>query len=421
MTALLPPLHWVNPQNELGLRPGYWRLRKSGKSIFADGYLDPALDWIQGVLGPRDYWILCIKAYELLTRACDLQLSRDIELSAQELSQTSPHGFAGGNWLSAKDLAVHFPKLQWPTVEGLSTGKENFEPALNLKVAPRDASGIGWNLWCQEWQRAASIHSPSFQESLRDPSRLIQSSYQWICGILKSGERNLDEFSAALTALGLGALGAFPRVECELCFRLAICQRLRCQYHSVSSLVQDDGDTKNIQNSAKARRTCVHLGWPIKKPTYYVPGSAGNEEEVVCGLLWQLNGKSLHDATKWLTSVLTQCPNVALHLPENILNLDANQILLHLRSCLDDLEWNNMTWVGKIFVAEIWLAGLKTVAPDRRRIISKLNLERFRRAMALIEDGMKKSEVAVALGVSRSNLTNIIHAGELEMLQQHKN
>lgn len=412
---MLPPLHWVRPHNELGLRPAYWRLKKSGRSILDHGYLDPPLNWIQGVLGTRDYWVLCIAAYNLLRGACEVQLHRDSGKPEHEPAQKSPHGLPGENGLNAKNLADHFPELQWPTADGLAAGTESFKPAINLKVAPTDGSGIGWHLWCQKWHESARVHSPSFLDSICDPYLLIQSSYQWMCGVLNNGKQDTDEFTAALTAFGLGALGAFPRVECDLCFRLAISQRLRCRHHSVSPLVLDDGDSTNIQNSAEARRACKLLKWPRDRPNFRLPGWPGNEEEVICGLLWQINGDSLHEETKSLTSILTQCPSVLLLMPTNILECDANQILWHLRSLLDNDEWNIKAWAGKLFVADEWLVALKAVAPGHRPKMTVKRAERLRQAKAMLEQGMKKSEIAVALGVSRSNLTNIYLAGETEL------
>ncbi|WPC68014.1 hypothetical protein SBP18_05735 [Rhodoferax ferrireducens] len=415
MTASLPKLHWVNPQNSLGIRPAFWRLKKAGRDIFDHGFLEPSLTWIQGVLGPRDYWILCINAYELLRRACEVQLERDTVHTERQPAQGSPHGFPGTNALSPRELADYFPRLQWPSAIGFSTGTEGFRPVLNLKIAPADSSGLGWNSWCQKWQPAAVRHSPFFQESLSDPYWLIQSSYLWICGIVRNGEQDSDEFSAALTALGLGALGAFPRIECDLCFRLAISQRLRCRHHSDSLLVRGDGDTKNIQNSAEARRACKRLHWPGKRPDFRLRVWPGNEEEVLCGLLWPLTGKQLREESKSLTSVLTQCPNVLLKLPKDILELDANHILSQLRQHLDDCEWNLAAWPGKLFIAEEWLAALKTVAPGSRPEVSEKNVERFQQAMAMLAQSMRKKEIAKALGITPSNLSKILHSGRTKL------
>jgi len=415
MTASLPILHWVNPQNALGIRPAFWRLRKAGRDIFDDGYLDPPLTWIQGVLGPRDYWILCIEAYELLRRACEVQCDRDTEFNAPQGAPNFPHACTAANGLSARELVDYFPPLQWPSVDGLAKGTENFRPALNLKIAPADGSGLGWNLWCNKWRQAAVRHAPFFQESICDPYLLIQSSYLWICGILRAGEQDSDEFSAALTALGLGALGAFPRIECDLCFRLAISQRLRCRHHSDSLLVRGDGETKNIQNSAEARRACKRLNWPEERPNFRLPSWPTNEEEVLCGLLWPLNGKQLLEETSSLTSVLMQCPSVLLLLPNDILELDANHILFHLRSRLDDCEWNIEAWVGKLFTAEEWLASLKVVAPGSRPKVSKKNIERFQQAESMLARNMRKSEIAKALGISPSNLSKILLSGSTKL------
>lgn len=415
MTASLPILHWVNPQNALGIRPAFWRLRKAGRDIFDHGFLEPPLTWIQGVLGPRDYWILCIQAYELLRCACEVQSGRDTEPNEPQATQDLPRGFPGANGLSARELVDYLPYLQRPSADGLAKGTENFGPVLNLKMAPADGSGLGWNLWCKEWRQAAVRHAPHFQESLSDPYLLIQSSYLWICGILRAGEQDSDEFSAALIALGLGALGAFPRIECDLCFRLAIPQRLRCKHHSDSLLVRGDGETKNIQNSAEARRACKLLKWPGKRPSFRLPGSPSVEEEVLCGLLWPLTGKQLLEETSSLAGVLTQCPNVLLLLPKDILELDANHILFHLRSRLDDCEWHLEAWLGKLFTAEEWLAALKIVAPGPRPKVSKMNVERFQQAESMLAGGMKKSEIANALGIAPSNLSKILLAGRKEL------
>lgn len=408
MTTSLPKLHWVTPQNESGIRPVYWRLKKAGRDIFADCYLNPDLSWIQGVLGPRDSWLLCIEAYELLHEACLLQVDRDSIQSELRPAQRASHSFAGENALSASELIDYLPALKWPSATGLADGTESFRPALNLKVAPVNASRTDWHSWCQKWQPAAKRHSTYFEESLNDPYWLIHSSYQWLSGILRGGDQESDDFSAALTALGLGALGAFPRLECDLCFRLVVPQRLRCEHHSDSPMVREEWDTTKIQNSARARRVIKYLNWPKERPKYAWRIGGSNEQEVLCGLLWPLSGGRLQEETKMLTHILVQCPNVRLKLPADILQLNANQVLFNLRSCLDTNEWNIQAWPEKICIAEKWLAALSLVAPEREEGMTARNIERFNQAKLMLEQNMKKKEVAKALGITPSNLSKIL-------------
>lgn len=415
MTVSLPKLHWVNPQNDVGIRPAYWRLKNAGKAILDNGCLYPELTWIQGVLGPRDNWLLCIEALELLHGACMIQLDRDRGESELLHSLHSPHGFPGEEALSAREMIDYFTALEWPLATDLTAGTKNFRQALNLKVAPADTSGIGWHLWCQKWQPAAMRHSAFFEGSLSDPYWLIQSSYLWISGILRNGNQESEEFSAALTALGLGALGAFPRVECDLCFRLVIPQRLRCQHHSDSSVVRGDRGTKNIQNSAKARRTNEHLNWPKERPKYAWRRGCSNEQEVLCGLLWPIRGIRLQEETKLLADILIRCQHVQLKLPTDILQLDANKILFHLRSCLDTNEWNIQAWPEKIYVAEEWLAALSFVAPEREIGMTAKNVERFNRAMAMVAQNLKQKDIANVLGISPAHLSKILRSGQTKL------
>lgn len=412
MLDSLPPLHWVSPKNPAGLRPVYPRLKKIRKEIVEDQYLDPSLNWIQGILGPRDSWIVLVEAYQLLQRTCMLRMEQDAGNIYTE-SLESSHGFPGPLGLRPSEMAVFLPPLKWPSLDGFKSGAGGFQPELSLTVAPIEASGIAWHLWCQEWQSCAKLHSPHFQDSLTDPHWLIHASYLWLCGILEAGGENSKEFSAALTAFGLGALGAFPRVECDLCFRLAISQRLRCKHHSVSTLVGGD-DTKRIQNSSEARRACKQLNWPDEKANFRLPINPMDEETVLSGLLWPLYGKALEEKTSLLVGWLQHSPSVLKRLPADILELNANQILSNLRRHLDDSEWNIEAWGGKLYLAEQWFSALERVAPGPRPPVTAKNLQRQQHAEGMLAKGMKKSEIADVLGVSRSNLSNILRAGKTE-------
>ena len=388
----------------------YRRLKNAGRVILDHGYLSPPLNWIQGVLGPRDFWVLTIEAYNLLRGACSLQVCRDAKRQTPGPTESMTHGFPGPAGLSAKVLIDFLPQLEWPSPTGLEAGTERFIPALNLKIAPRDGSGIGWHKWCAEWAHAAKKHTPLFESALSNPYWLIHASYQWISGVLASGGSDSDEFSAALTTLGLGALGAFPRVECDLCFRLAISQRLRCTHHNASRLVHGDGNayTTQVQHSAEARRACRLLNWPARRPDFRLAGWPTNEEEVVCGLLWPLSHDQQQDAAAWLVATLRQFPNILALMPANILDLDTNVILQHMRRTLDENEWNYEAWAGKLFVAEEWLAALKKVAPGRRPSgMTEQNRERLLLADRLLLNGLAKSDIAAKLGISRSHLSNL--------------
>ena len=95
-------------------------------------------------------------------------------------------------------------------------------------------------------------------------------------------------------------------------------------------------------------------------------------------------------------------------MPANILDLDTNVILQHMRRTLDENEWNYEAWAGKLFVAEEWLAPLKKVAPGRRPSgMTEQNRERLLLADRLLLNGLAKSGIAAKLGISRSHLSNL--------------
>lgn len=110
-----------------------------------------------------------------------------------------------------------------------------------------------------------------------------------------------------------------------------------------------------------------------------------------------------------LIDALTRCPTVLQKLPVNILTLDVNSVLVHLRASLDEQEWNYRAWPAKVLLAEQWLTALNFVAPGRKSSgISDTNKER----LLLIEQwqlqGFSKSVIAEKLNISRSHLSHLL-------------
>lgn len=413
MNAKLPPLHWLANRDLDGLNPSLWKLKKQGQVIPEHELTHPVYGAIRTIQGYYAPCILPIVAYTLLHDAAQNQsagCNAEPMLAKQNLNLNFLT-FQSVGGLPAVELLNMLPNLQLADVFGNSTGRTAMTPQLRLNVPPDLGFKRDWLLWSEKWMDGATRYVPQFKVALRDPCQLIRDSYSWLTATMVEDGLETAEFSAALTMLSLGVLGLTPRIECDLCFRLPIPQRLRCFEHNQTGLLHGNHPaqvSRQAQKYAEAKRACSFLDWPKNRPSPSLPITPRNEVNVVAGLLWPLTVEQGSRLNQVLNETLKNCPFVLEKLPINIFEIDAETKLYHLRTSLDPQEWNFEAWPAKLLLAEQWLAALKHVAPGRKLSgMSDKSIERLNLVKKLQQQGLSDSAIAKRLNISKSNLSHL--------------
>ena len=407
MDVRLPPLHWLSPAlSKSQFLPGYARLKRGGKSILVDGLLDPPLHWIHGTHTKKSTWFLPIYAYELLRRSAVTRLeSNNPAHDAQ--TEDHPANDVSSIGLSPHRLLESLPRLQWPT---LDDNQSFFSPRIAIDSLPDDNFATAWIDWIFVWVKNFNCAESDVHSMLADPYALIRGSYRWICELLDRADLESEYFAAALTAFSLGALGAFPRLECDLCFRLAVPQRLRCEHHLMAMIVHGGEKERRsyISQSARAgKKIARRCGWDRYRP---IGGMFLNstEEPTVAEMLWGFPPAESKLLSDRINMALSLSPIVRKKMPFGFQDLPLPARLAILRDTLDAREWISKVWPEKIFAAQEWISEFNIVAPGRAKGPSLVNQKRLQQVDVLLAAGVKKSEIAQRLGISPSHLSKIL-------------
>lgn len=84
--------------------------------------------------------------------------------------------------------------------------------------------------------------------------------------------------------------------------------------------------------------------------------------------------------------------------------LEATTLTEILRETLDPYHWDPMLWGLTILQAELWFSLEEESAPGKRgRGVAAQ--EQIRRAKALTQEGLSKSQIALELGISASTIS----------------
>jgi hypothetical protein len=249
----------------------------------------------------------------------------------------------------------------------------------------------------------------------KSPARLVRVGYHMLISEWDAHGQGRDQTAEALAIIGLGAMGLFPRLRCEVCFRLATPGSVRCAQHSQTLLIrcEDLGAVlqARIASEAKlAKKVMDRMGWSRLDFTNNMAFSGHTDSNVIGSLLWGLWYGPDRDLDHIKDGLQTgRFPHVAKRLPPNFCTMSDPKSFACLRSRLDPNEWDHSNWMLRIFAAEEWLSTAETLSPGRLHMQkSTRNQERVGKARELLEKGLSKKLIAQTLGISPSHLSHLL-------------
>lgn len=334
-----------------------------------------------------------------------------IAASAQEASLNNRASRHSCEW-SPERLA------QWiPSVQDAAEARIKGDPSAIAFTSPRVPKGGTRSEWLASLAQVLPLqYRPRLGSLTRDPARLLRAGYQILCREWAAHGQGRQQTGEALSIIGLGALGLFPRVRCVVCYRLAMPATNRCAQHSQTKSVRFDASGPNLhsQISSDARLAkCAmeHLGWA---PNDYLTDRGYDglaEEKTIVGLLWGLHtgdgGYDLRHLRDGLNS--GHFPRVRALLPNNFCELNDARVCASLRQHIDPAEWVVPYWYTRVCAAEAWLKAAEALSPGRRHMkVADHNRQRVANANALLMQGMSKKDISVQLGISQSHLSHLL-------------
>lgn len=264
-------------------------------------------------------------------------------------------------------------------------------------------------LW---WIQEVLPHEPNpsrLAEALDRPeTRIVVGTYH-----LRTTFTSLNEdcpaLGACLSMIGAGALEILLADQCELCKHRRAIHGLRCPACSRSKQAIDLSQSSDAAVRARRARS---IRDSISELVVSLPDNQrASLGRSVASLLFAMPTTSAV-YQHWLDAIkmaLKQAPLVESGLPHDFLTLDFKSQLKDLRQLIDPNEFDYTAWPEKIAWSQAWQereAGIQA----RRRGPGPMpkTLAQATQALALLNSGLTKSEVARVLGVSPSHLSHIL-------------
>ena len=379
-----------------GFLPVYRRLRKAGRATVDEwGYLTPDLYWRHG-RGRGEQALECYYALGLI-QASAVSASRDTSRLATE---RSPEFFTrlvpdmnavADAWTRRSDSAI---ALSSPTLQATRTRGDWLTILPSLLPA-------------QLLPRLGSL--------MRDPVALTRVGYSMLCREWEDHGQCRHQTAEALSVIGLGALGLFPRVRCAVCYRLAMPASTRCAHHSQTQTIRFNENGAHAQIAAEsilAKRVVAKLRWSDADFVTDRGEDPYVEEKTIAGVLW---GRDLDRWGGYPVSHLKErlrsgaLPRVRSLLPPNFCELDDARACASLRRKLDPNEWVPSYWFTRAAAAEAWLEAAESLSPGRTQMRpSDTNQRRVAEARALIDQDVPQKQIAAQLGITASHLSHLL-------------
>jgi hypothetical protein len=247
---------------------------------------------------------------------------------------------------------------------------------------------------------------------LSDPYHLTQYAYENLYETANEHGLLGGEFIEALSLFTLGLIGIFPRSRCQLCFRHAVPQEMRCRYHSQDMRLRNKSGSspahsKNSAAAQKARTVVDKLDdWDGYLPLEL---SDGRDADLctLASCLWGPLPFLNPDLLRQIDLAISCCPRVVQTLPIDFSSLSSKDKIFALQDALDPQEYDVSFWPEKIYIAEEWLTVKEQKSPGRKKR-SDINLDRVARARLLLKQGHKQKDVADQLGIDASYLSRLL-------------
>lgn len=227
---------------------------------------------------------------------------------------------------------------------------------------------------------------------------------------------DLDQVQRLLWGLALIGWSAHHWEQvatCELCFRFTRPGSRFCYEHTQSQ-------TQDSERSAAYRRyrlgRKVHQLAEQRGKLEFLRGNSMLREarrrlalsDVI--FEWEYEADAVADEFENLHDMLNLSPRVLGKLEPGALDLDFETLTEILREILDPYHWDPMLWGLTILQAEFWFSLEEESAPGKRgRGVTAQ--EQIRRAKALAQQGLRKSQIARELGISASTISQWVARG----------
>lgn len=265
---------------------------------------------------------------------------------------------------------------------------------------------VGW--WVQ--QIFPTEHNPSGLADVLDrpDARIVIGTYH-LSNTFRLLNEDCPALGACLSMIGAGALEILLADQCELCKHRRAIHGPRCPACSRSKQSIDASQSSKAAVRARRARS-------IRDSIGDLAGNFSDDQRdslarsVACVLFGMPNTSAVYQ--HWLDAIkmaLKQAPLVESGLPHDFLTLDFKSQLKDLRMLLDPNEFDYTAWPEKIVWSQAWQereAGIQA----RRRGPGPMpkTLAQATQALALLNSGLTKAEVAQVLGVSPSHLSHIL-------------
>lgn len=402
----LPRLWWL-PTSEAevhaGLPPVYGRLERAGRPFEDEsGFLTPDLEWTSRGFGD-DLFPVLRSAYQLLQSTANIWNST-VGQSASPASFESLPKWSTGSLSPGEILAV------FPRVEGTNAAHMSL-----WSIFSSSSSGLPMTLRRQDWLnwlQAPDVQRRLHQRQLDTPYRAIREGFRQLSSTVKNFGPDGGAWLSGLALMTLGLLGVMPRVRCELCFRLAAPQRLRCLVHLQTGTVRhSDSSLAGLRSALSAnarlgRKVSERLKWDTFEPTYACGAMNNVAIHTLGGLIWGYPSGTIRSANlrTAISNSVAAYGELAELLPSRIRGASLPRQLSMLRRWLDPFEFMHDFWPDKLGHAYEWLLACNEITSPGG--MKPRNAFKFNSAKLLLKNGMRKSDVAEYLDISRSQLSD---------------
>lgn len=265
---------------------------------------------------------------------------------------------------------------------------------------------VGW--WLQQ-VFPSEPNSCGLAEVLdRSDARIVIGTHH-LSNTFRLLHEDCPPLGACLSMIGAGALEILISHQCELCKHRRAIHGLRCP---VCSRSKQTVDLSQSSDAAVRARRARSIRDSITELLVSLPDNQkASLGRSMASLLYAMpNTSAVYQ--HWLDAIkmaLKQAPLVESGLPHDFLALDFKCQLKDLRQLLDPNEFDYTAWPEKIAWSHAWQereAGIQA----RRRGPGPMpkTLAQATQALALLNSGLTKAEVAQVLGVSPSHLSHIL-------------
>lgn len=320
------------------------------------------------------------------------------------------------SWLDVYRRLIPAPVIEWnrnaasgdrPTVN-LASYRWSRLPFNEQTLADSSITPVALASALDEELRSQEIDAGRRLRILTEPAELVRAGYRSARFAARAYSASSRQFATGLSMIGIGVSALMNQTRCPNCFRLAAPGFTRCLQHSQSKFNKGETPREHSMRSHAARvARLAARSTTVHEQLQAIPAFHKDAEWATAGILWPLPPffTRLWDAR--VATALGAAPSVRALLPSNFDALPRRHQLRTLRAALDPNEWVMPRWPEKIAAAESWLNEAAHVAPGRVRGLTPASQRLVRAADELLRRGLRPTQVAARLGISRSYLSHL--------------